>query len=544
MTKENFTPTTLSFEDIIDNSKKYIVPKYQRDYSWSNSDDEWDLLWEDIVSENDSHYVGILVLQENTKEINIIDGQQRLTTISIIILAALYLLSECAEKEKDATKKEKVKEQLKILMDRYIGKKSEDLKYYNKISLNLNNKNFYSDICNIPKHLKLSNIKLTPELKTNEYIYKCLKYYYKKIKDYLIEPTPTNILKFIKDNITQKLIFTSIQVSKNENAYLLFETLNSRSIELTAYDLLKNHLLSKAGEKYEQSMLEDLQVVTNSIGNHDITNFIALDWNSRNTPKIPTKRVYRVISSKISSTEAAFKYADEIKQSALLYKKIKNYDVENKEIKETLKVLSYMPKVKQYYMLLLSLMKNKHYSLGKIIKDILNITIRYNYIAQSQANKQETIYNKIAYKIFNNEYESTDEVIAALNSSDLEVTDEEFISKFSKKQFNNEAIDRYILAKIEESYNPHNKIDYDNETIEHITDKSLEPEYINRIGNQTLLTEEDNSKLSGKSYEQKLEFYQTHSRTIVNTINKQEWDENTVNERSKELAEVANKIFK
>ena len=338
MTKENFTPTTLSFEDIIDNSKKYIVPKYQRDYSWSNSDDEWDLLWEDIVSENDSHYVGILVLQENTKEINIIDGQQRLTTISIIILAALYLLSECAEKEKDATKKEKVKEQLKILMDRYIGKKSEDLKYYNKISLNLNNKNFYSDICNIPKYLKLSNIKLTPELKTNEYIYKCLKYYYKKIKDYLIEPTPTNILKFIKDNITQKLIFTSIQVSKNENAYLLFETLNSRSIELTAYDLLKNHLLSKAGEKYEQSMLEDLQVVTNSIGNHDITNFIALDWNSRNTPKIPTKRVYRVISSKISSTEAAFKYADEIKQSALLYKKIKNYDVGNKRNIKSIKL--------------------------------------------------------------------------------------------------------------------------------------------------------------------------------------------------------------
>ena len=120
MAKESFTPATLSFEDIIDNSKKYIVPKYQRDYSWNNSNDEWELLWEDIISKNEFHYVGILVLQEGEKEINIIDGQQRLTTISIIILAALYLLNECASKEKDIQKKTEIEERLDILMHKYI----------------------------------------------------------------------------------------------------------------------------------------------------------------------------------------------------------------------------------------------------------------------------------------------------------------------------------------------------------------------------------------------------------------------------------------
>lgn len=90
-----------------------------------------------------------------------------------------------------------------------------------------------------------------------------------------------------------------------------------------------------------------------------------------------------------------------------------------------------------------------------------------------------------------------------MNSSDLEVTDEEFISKFSKKQFANEKLDRFILAKIEEYFDPHNKIDYDNETIEHITDKSLEPDYINLMGNLTLLTKSDNNNLSGKTYNEK-----------------------------------------
>ena len=340
------------------------------------------------------------------------------------------------------------------------------------------------------------------------------------------------------------MIFTSIQVDKNENAYLLFETLNSRSIELTAYDLLKNHLLSKVGTDYEQSMIDDLEVVVNSIGKHDITNFIALDWNSRNFPKIATKRVYRIISAGITTREMAFKYAREIKQSALLYKKIKNCDFEDHEIKELLKLLSYMPKVKQYYMLLLSLMKVNQYSLKRVLKVILNMTIRYNYIAQGQANKQETIYNKIAYKIFNKEYTSTDDIINALNSSELEVTDEEFINKFSKKQFNSEKIDRYILAKIEERYNPDNKIDYDNETIEHITDRNLEPEYINRIGNLTLLTEKDNNNLSEKSYIEKREVYISHSKKIVNMINADEWTLDEVNTRSLILAEQANEIFK
>lgn len=543
MAKESFTPATLSFEDIIDNSKKYMVPKYQRDYSWNNLNDEWDLLWEDIISDSSSHYVGILVLQEDDKEINIIDGQQRLTTITIIILAALYLLSECASKEKDPSKQKEISDRLEILMTKYIGKKAEDLKYYNKISLNINNRSYFSDICNIHEYNNINKISDPKNLKTNSFIFKCLKYYYKKVKQHLVSPNSDNILAFIRNNITDKLIFTAIRVTQEENAYLLFETLNSRSIELTAYDLLKNHLLSKAGEKFEQSMLDDLNGIVNNIGNHDITNFVSLDWNSRHQ-KIPAKRVYRNISSTINDCSKAFEYIKELKKSSLIYLKIKNYDNEDKETQEILKILTYLPQVKQHYMILLSIMKTDRYSLKKILQKLLNLTIRYNYIAQGQANKQETIYNRIACNISAQQYTSTDDIIKDLSSSDLEVTDEEFISKFSKKQFANEKLDRFILAKIEEHFDPHNKIYYDNETIEHITDKSLEPEYINLMGNLTLLTKSDNNNLSGKTYDEKKQFYSTHARHIVNMINVEEWNLESVKSRSEELAKIATKLFK
>ena len=543
MKKESFTPATLSFEDIIDNSKRYFVPKYQRDYSWFNQNDEWDLLWEDIVSENDSHYVGILVLQEAEEEINIIDGQQRLTTITLIILGALYLLNECSIKEKNQQKQSEIKARLDILMSKYIGKQAEDLKYYNKISLNINNRSYFSDLCNIQRYMTLKQIPEPQDLKTNSYIYKCLKYFYKKIKDYLVTPNSENILNFIRNNITNKLIFTTIQVAKDENAYLLFETLNSRSIELTAYDLLKNHLLSKAGEEFETSMLEDLTQIVSNINNHDITSFISLDWNSRN-PKVPSKRVYRIISSSIKNRSEAFEYVRELKRSSSLYSQIKSYTHDDKEIKELLKILTYFPQAKQHYMILLSLMKTDRYLLKKVLKVLLNLTIRYNYIAQGQANKQETIYNKIACNICKQEYTSTDDIIKALNSSDLEIPDDEFISKFSKKQFGNEKVDRYILAKIEEHFNSHNKIDYDNETIEHIEDKRFEHEYVNRIGNLTLLTAEDNGSLSGKTYAEKKDFYSKHPRYIVKMINTEKWGESEVINRSETLARIATEIFK
>lgn len=545
MSKDNFTPTTLSFEDIIDNSKKYIVPKYQRDYSWSNANDEWDLLWEDIISNSSQHYVGILVLQDIDKEINIIDGQQRLTTLTIVILAALYIMSEIIEKEKNIEEKERKKRQLGILCQRYIGKEEEDLKYYNKITLNKNNNEYFAEICNIHKFGSFNKLELNKrDIPSNQLIYKALKYFYSKIKDELSLDVE-EIIEFIKNRIGAKLIFTTINVNKEENAYLLFETLNSRSIELTSYDLLKNHLLSKAGSTYEQSMLSDLEKIVSNIGEHDITKFVALDWNSYHTPKIAEKRIYREVASVISDTTSAFSYITSLKESSKIYKIIKNCEVEDREEKKYLTIFSYFTKNRQHYMILIALFKNKSdYSLKKVLKCLLNIAIRYNYIAQGQANKQETIYNKIAYNICKKHYSSTDDIIKALKNSDLEITDEEFKSKFVRKDFNNEALDRYILAQIELYNDPHNPIDYENETIEHISDKKEKEVFVNKIGNLTLLIKDDNNKISNHDYAQKRDFYQSHSRSIVKNINSDVWNEDEVGKRGESLANIANEVFK
>lgn len=85
-----------TYRQLLGNGIRHEIPKFQRDYSWKAQ--QWDDLWQDIQAlykdEENEYYMGYLVLQtHNNKEFQIIDGQQRLTTMSLFILAILKALN-------------------------------------------------------------------------------------------------------------------------------------------------------------------------------------------------------------------------------------------------------------------------------------------------------------------------------------------------------------------------------------------------------------------------------------------------------------------
>jgi len=97
---------TASFGDLISNGKIYRVPLFQRDYSWT--EENWEDLWQDIEAlyweSSTSHYMGAIVLQsspDSEKELIVIDGQQRLATLSIIAIAVIEKLRQLVEKKVD-----------------------------------------------------------------------------------------------------------------------------------------------------------------------------------------------------------------------------------------------------------------------------------------------------------------------------------------------------------------------------------------------------------------------------------------------------------
>ena len=99
----NFNTTNNTFRRLMGNGLSYRVPSFQRDYSWSA--DEWDDLWQDVVGlfgadPEPAHYMGYLVLQSaDNRKFDIIDGQQRMTTLSLLMLAAISHLTDLAAPE-------------------------------------------------------------------------------------------------------------------------------------------------------------------------------------------------------------------------------------------------------------------------------------------------------------------------------------------------------------------------------------------------------------------------------------------------------------
>lgn len=110
-----------TYRQLMGNGLRFEIPKFQRDYSWEA--EQWDDLWLDLISlfedEESEHYMGYLVLQtSNNKNFSIIDGQQRLTTMSLLILSVLKCLDDLINNNIDSDNNNRRKEALR---NSYIG---------------------------------------------------------------------------------------------------------------------------------------------------------------------------------------------------------------------------------------------------------------------------------------------------------------------------------------------------------------------------------------------------------------------------------------
>lgn len=206
-----------TYRQLMGNGLRYEIPKFQRDYTWEA--ENWDDLWQDIKAllsnEDTEHYMGYLVLQTaNNKEFQVIDGQQRLTTMSILILATLRCLNDLIEKNVDARNNQRRKESL---LNSYIGYIDPvTLISNNKLQLNRNSNDYYKQYLVLLRDLPLRNTNAS-----EKHMRECFYWYYERIKK---EFTNGESLAAFIDNIVDKLFFTVIEVTDQLNAFKVFET--------------------------------------------------------------------------------------------------------------------------------------------------------------------------------------------------------------------------------------------------------------------------------------------------------------------------------
>jgi len=222
-------PTNQSFQEMMSNGVKYQIPRFQRDYAWEQ--EQWEDLWADIetLPQEHYHYMGYVVLQRKSQyDFEVIDGQQRLITLSLIILAAMKKIENLIAQNIEA---ENNRERLEEIRRRFIGTKNPvSLSVDNKLSLNRNNNSNFRKICS-----KLETVNMRGLSKTNKLLNVAFGFFLNKKN---MGVTGEDIALFI-ERVTSGTVFTKIVVKDDINAYKVFETLNARGVQLSTPDLLK-----------------------------------------------------------------------------------------------------------------------------------------------------------------------------------------------------------------------------------------------------------------------------------------------------------------
>ena len=163
MSAMNFNTSNQTYRQLMGNGLLYHVPSFQRDYSWT--DEEWDDLWRDMEGVltpggEPAHYMGHLVLQSNgNKTFDVLDGQQRITTLSIFVLAVLKNLQALIDEGVESEKNRARQDQLRSSFIGYLNPVT--LIAQSKLKLNRNNDRFYQDFLVPLQRLPQRNLKAT-----------------------------------------------------------------------------------------------------------------------------------------------------------------------------------------------------------------------------------------------------------------------------------------------------------------------------------------------------------------------------------------------
>ena len=546
------------------NGLTYCVPRFQRDYSWEQ--DEWDDLWQDIretIREGgeQAHYMGYLVLQtRDNKTFDVIDGQQRLTTLSLLVLAVLKGLQDFIDA---GIEPENNRRRLDQLRNSYIGYLDPvTLIPRTKLTLNRNNDGYYRDYLVPLEKLPQRGIRGSEHL-----LRKAFEWFYRQLREnYGPQKNGAELARLI-DALADKLFFTVITVTDELNAFKVFETLNARGVRLSPTDLLKNFLFSVVSrENPHDSEIATLErrweALVGRLGNESFPDFLRVHWNSRRK-FVREAELFKTIRAATPDKARAFELLREMEEDIGTYTALSTpEDAQwNRDQQRSVRELR-MFSVRQPWSLLLAAARVFDESgLTGLLRACSVISFRYNVIGGLAAGDQERTYNQVALLITERKVTQASDVIRALNP--VYIHDDAFRTAFETKVLRttsarNKHVARYILFALERhlsrndleeesaSYTLEHILPVNpNECWGHFTDQQAD-DFAYRLGNLTLLEAGTNRGLGNGGFDTKQAVYQDSLFALTKKIaaDNSEWTMERIAGRQRWMANQAVGIWR
>jgi hypothetical protein len=566
MSATNFKTENNTYRKLIGNGLTYRIPRFQRDYSWT--DEEWEDLWSDILGTiqpdgEPAHYMGYLVLQsQDDKTFDVIDGQQRLTTLSLIVLAVLKNLKRLIEEQKNADQNQ---QRLNQIRQTYIGYLDPvTLLTRSKLTLNRNNDHYYQTYLVPLGHLPLRGFKAS-----EHGLRKAFEWYEKRIGEYAkkVGGDEGVALASLLETMSDKLFFTVISVTDELNAYKVFETLNARGVRLSSTDLLKNYLfsvLSKANEHvHEMQALEDRwESLVSRLGSESFPDFLRCHWISRKN-FVRQSELFKTIRGKITDRAAVFELLRGMEEDMDIYLALTNpeasqWSIDGKFCAQQLRMF----RVRQPFAFLLT----AHRLLPKsdfetVLRACVVISFRYNVIGSQPTNEQERVYYLAAQKLNSSEVSDANATLDVLQI--IYPKDEAFKTAFADKiirttDSRNNRIVRYILCELERQ-DGGTTHDFESDTfgIEHVLPQNPAQGWsqfsdeeadalVYRIGNMALLEKGANKDIGNDDYAHKRPRLSASTFSLTRKLGEEnaDWTPERIAARQKKLANIASSVWR
>lgn len=387
--------------------KIYDIPRYQREYTWNQRD--WANLYDDITQNDAGYFLGSFIVvngtvnsKMDTIHYEVIDGQQRLTTLSLL-LAALYTR---IMEHKDSIDDDMMLDDIRPLRNRLILKSDKSM---TRVVPQVQNHNLEDYRWILKEHIGLDAVMQKPKFLGLRKMSKAFNYFYDRLGEDVGNRDGIECVRCLLDicRLVCSAVVVQITVDSHADAYTLFASLNNRGVPLSAVDLIKNMLLGKVAGVDDGQLnyyFERWQEVLHNLGddyktqerffrqNYDAFRrevnkpFIGESGSQLPLGSVATRsNLLKIYEKRMESDDGALKVLDELTENSVLYSRIIGLDQESpdSELSHQLLELSRAQGVASYLMLLFLFKKQnqlelKDETLALLVKLLVCFFVRRN----------------------------------------------------------------------------------------------------------------------------------------------------------------------
>lgn len=544
-----------------------IIPRFQRPYSWD--DENLEDFWNDVVqAEGEDYFIGSMVLyQSGRQQYGVVDGQQRLTTITILLCVIRNAFQKLGSENLAKGLHALIERGDRDSVNRYVVITETSYPFFAEEIQKFEEKDFETEPQREEKRLQAS-----------------YNFFEKKVFGILhsvdIDSAISNEdklegkitrLKELRDSVLF-LSLIRIELDNEDDAYLIFETLNTRGKDLALTDLLKNHFLKKIKGKGSVDSAKELwtkilSTINGSEIDIDPDTFFTHSWSSK-FEATTQQKAYKKIKSAVKEKNAKEQlkgFVADSKHYVSIYNPEQGWNKDQKKIIASLMAMRIF-KISQHTPGVLSLVRaNKSglisdKTLNRAFKAIEDFHFLFTAVTSSRSSGGiSAMYSSFWRKL----YEAGDPNQAGIVINELiekleekKPSKSEFMAAFEQLNFTNQntkqsSLVRYTLQKLTRHQKLAFSDDAANLTIEHIypqakIDSTWTVDIVGSLGNLILLTQKDNSELKDDDFKKKIIALKELSNSIPeDVLSAPDWTIDRVQTRTRELAEIAyNEIWK